>query len=309
MTTTTRAGTDDAATPTEEDPLEALAERLDDTTRATQDLDPLPRQLLADQVEALNALHRNGLRTIVRALKDDPRGKELLFELVDDPGVHMLLAMHGIVRPDPMTAAETVLDTLRPGLASHGGDVTLDHIEDGTVYVQLQGACNGCSMAAVTMREGIEKALVEQVPGIIGVTVLPNQPSATLIPLSEVGMRPPEDHSDLVAAGWARACSSTEVPVGTVHATTVESEQTGKDIIVVNAAGQMAAYVNSCAHMGRRLDDAIIDGAEGTLTCRGHGFCYDSTNGECLSMPGAQLESLPLRIEGDEVWVRVVGSS
>lgn len=299
MTTTTRA----------DEALEEIAARLDEASRATQDLDPLPRQLLADQVEALNALHRNGLLTIVRALKDDPRGKELLFELVDDPGVRMLLAMHGIIRPDPMVAAEAVLDTLRPGLASHGGDVALDHIEDGTVYVHLQGACNGCSMAAVTMREGIEKALVEQVPGIVGVTVLPNQPSATLIPLSEIGMRPPEDHTDLVAAGWARACSSTEVPIGTVHAATVESDQASKDIIVVNAGGQMAAYINSCAHMGRRLDDAIIDGAEGTLTCRGHGFCYDSTNGECLSMPGAQLESLPLRLEGDEVWVRVVGGS
>lgn len=305
MTTTT--GTNTPAT-TDVEPLETLAQRLDDAARAAQDLDPVPRQLLADHLAALNALHRRGLRTVVRALKDDPRGKELLFELVDDPGVHMLLAMHGIIRPDPMTAANTVLDTLRPGLASHGGDVTLDHIEDGTAYVRLQGACNGCSMAAVTMREGIEKALIEQVPGIVGVTVLPTEPSATLIPLAEVRVRP-DDHLDLVAAGWARACASTRVPIGTVHATTIENDHGSRDIIIVNAGGQMAAYVNACAHMGRRLDDAIIDAAEGTLTCRGHGFCYDSTNGECLSMPGAQLESLPLRIERDDVWVRVVGDS
>lgn len=41
---------------------------------------------------------------------------------------------------------------------------------------------------------------------------------------------------------------------------------------------------------------------EGTITCPWHHFCDDSTTGECLTMPGAQLQQLPLRIEDGEVW-------
>ena len=322
MTTTSTAGPDTQAParnqPTAtDDSIEALAERLDQATRATRDLDPLPRQLLGAQLAALNALHANGLRTIVRSLRTDPRGTELLYELVDDPVVHMLLSMHGIIRPDPTIQAGAVLDQVRPGLQSHGGDVELDRIEDGTAYVRLQGACNGCSMAAVTMRDGVEKALVEGVPGVTGVVVLPNEVAPTLIPLSSIGMRPTDEtgsveaglvEAGLIESGWVRAAPVDEVAVGALLATTLEGQDASVEAIIVNAGGQMAAYVNACAHLGRRLDDAIVDAAEGTVTCLGHGFCYDSANGECLSMPGAQLESLPLRIESGQVWVRVSGS-
>jgi nitrite reductase/ring-hydroxylating ferredoxin subunit len=78
-------------------------------------------------------------------------------------------------------------------------------------------------------------------------------------------------------------------------------------VIVVNAAGQLAAYVNRCAHQGLPLDDAEVDAENGTITCPWHGFCYDSATGECTSMPGAQLQQLPLRIEAERIWVRAVG--
>ena len=68
-----------------------------------------------------------------------------------------------------------------------------------------------------------------------------------------------------------------------------------------------ATYVNACAHQGLPLDNAIVDATEGTLTCPWHGFCYDSTSGECLTMPGAQLEQLPLRVQDGHVWVRAGG--
>ena len=77
---------------------------------------------------------------------------------------------------------------------------------------------------------------------------------------------------------------------------------------MVNAVGQLAAYINECAHQGLPLDNALVDAQEGTLTCPWHGFCYDSATGECMSMPGAQLQQLPLRIEDGRVWVRAVGS-
>lgn len=290
--------------------LDELAGALDLATSKISGLDPLPRQVVTDVVYALNALHKDGLTTIVRALKNDPRGKELLFELVDDPGVRMVLAMHGIIRPDITTQTRQVLDGVRVGLQSHGGDVELDSVRDGVAHVRLHGACNGCSMAAVTMRDSVEKALVEGVPGVVGVEVLPNDPTPTLIKLSEIGMGAPREDPGpaLLEAGWCRTFTVGEVALGELKATTLNpADAAAVEAIIVNAAGQLAAYVNACAHQGLPLDNAMVDGAEGTLTCPWHGLCYDSTTGECMTLPGAQLQQLPLRVENGHVWVRAVG--
>ena len=289
--------------------LEEVAGAVDAALERARTLDAHGQDVLADVRTSLDELHRRALVTVVRRLRDDPRGKELLFELVDDPLVHMVLSLHGIVRPDPAVTARRVLDTVRPGLQSHGGDVEFDHIADGVAFVRLQGACNGCSMAAVTMRNGVEAALVEGVPGIRAVEVLPNDPSPTLIPLSSLTRRPAdrEDRSaELLATGWCRADGARDLAVGELRAVTLTGAGAPVEAIVVNAAGSLAAYVNECAHQGLPLDDALVDADEGTITCPWHGFCYDATNGECMSMPGAQLEQLPLRIEDGAVWIRLV---
>jgi Fe-S cluster biogenesis protein NfuA len=68
------------------------------------------------------------------------------------------------------TLQEKVKDTienLRGALQSHGGDVELVGIdEDNTVKVRLQGACQGCPGAAMTMKQGIERILKERVPEV-----------------------------------------------------------------------------------------------------------------------------------------------
>jgi len=61
---------------------------------------------------------------------------------------------------------ESVINGIRPALQADGGDVELVDIEDGVVSVRLVGACGGCPMAAVTLRDGIERTLIEEVPGV-----------------------------------------------------------------------------------------------------------------------------------------------
>lgn len=59
------------------------------------------------------------------------------------------------------------LETVRPSLQADGGDVELVEVtEDGIVRVRLQGACHGCPMAQMTLKNGIEKVIKEQVPGV-----------------------------------------------------------------------------------------------------------------------------------------------
>ncbi|MGO2509289.1 MAG: Fe-S biogenesis protein NfuA [Vibrio hibernica] len=66
-----------------------------------------------------------------------------------------------------MARVEYAIQTqVNPQLASHGGHVSLINISDsGVALVQFGGGCNGCSMVDVTLKEGIEKQLIEQFPG------------------------------------------------------------------------------------------------------------------------------------------------
>lgn len=59
------------------------------------------------------------------------------------------------------------LEDIRPMLQADGGDVELVEVtEGGIVHVRLQGACHGCPMAQMTVKNGIEQLLKEKVPGV-----------------------------------------------------------------------------------------------------------------------------------------------
>lgn len=293
----------------EADPIEALAGRLDAAMSRVAELDPPGRELVDELLASLNDLHKQGLTTVVRTLKDDPRGKELLFDLVDDPAVRMVLGMHGIIRPDPVTLAQRAIAQVRPGINSHGGDVELVGLDGTVAHVRLTGACQGCSMAAVTLRDSVEEALLRGVPGLTGVEVVPNEPTPTLIPVSEIRRRPDDadEAAQLAAAGWTRALGVGDIPVGSTRSVRAGEGSRALDVLLVNVGGQVSAYENACAHQGLPLDDAELDPVAGTLTCPWHGFCYDATSGECVTMPGAQLATLPVRLVGGDVWVRADG--
>jgi Fe-S cluster biogenesis protein NfuA len=65
---------------------------------------------------------------------------------------------------------QTVLDQIRPALQADGGDVALvDVTDEGVVQVQLQGACRGCPMSQLTLANGVERVLKEQIPEVVRV--------------------------------------------------------------------------------------------------------------------------------------------
>ena len=61
---------------------------------------------------------------------------------------------------------EEVLDQIRPHLRADGGDVELVDVNDGVVTVRLTGACNGCPMSQMTLKNGVERVIKENVPEI-----------------------------------------------------------------------------------------------------------------------------------------------
>ncbi len=61
---------------------------------------------------------------------------------------------------------QVVLDEIRPMLQADGGDVELVDVVEGVVSVRLQGACAGCPMSQMTLKNGIERILKEKIPEV-----------------------------------------------------------------------------------------------------------------------------------------------
>lgn len=62
---------------------------------------------------------------------------------------------------------ESVLSKIRPAIQADGGDVELVNVrEDNVVEVRLKGACNGCPMATLTLKAGIERIIKEDIPEV-----------------------------------------------------------------------------------------------------------------------------------------------
>ena len=68
-----------------------------------------------------------------------------------------------------ITKINEVINKVRPYLQNDGGDVQFKRFENGVVYVSLVGACSNCPMAVMTLQDGIENALLNEVPEVIKV--------------------------------------------------------------------------------------------------------------------------------------------
>jgi Fe-S cluster biogenesis protein NfuA len=61
---------------------------------------------------------------------------------------------------------QEVLDRIRPALQADGGDVELVDIDGGVVRVRLVGACAGCPMSQMTLTNGVERVLKQEIPEV-----------------------------------------------------------------------------------------------------------------------------------------------
>jgi Fe/S biogenesis protein NfuA len=89
--------------------------------------------------------------------------------VIRNPNKPALPSIEGLVRDDELSAEVEALVAaeVNPSLAAHGGFVTfVGHDTQGTAYMTMGGGCHGCSMSRMTMLEGVQAMLVEQVAGI-----------------------------------------------------------------------------------------------------------------------------------------------
>ena len=67
-----------------------------------------------------------------------------------------------------------IVDKLRPFLISDGGNIEFVKYEDGIVYIKMLGACAGCDLIDITLKEGVESAIKEEVPNVKKVVNITN---------------------------------------------------------------------------------------------------------------------------------------
>lgn len=158
---------------TEAQAPEELVERVQELLGSLDEIaDPFAQQRVQELIGAVLELYGAGLDRILGVVADagEP-GLPIRDALLDDGIVASLLLIHGLY---PVALEERVtqaLDSVRPFLASHGGDVELLSVEGGVARLQLQGSCNGCPSSAATLEHALREAIDAAAPDLLGLEV------------------------------------------------------------------------------------------------------------------------------------------
>ena len=145
--------------------------------------DPAARARTREIVQAILELHQEGLKRVLEHLEAAGEAGALVLEAcTGDNVVDGLLLLHGLHPLDLEARVREALESVRPYLNSHGGNVELLGLEDGVVRLRLKGSCHGCPSSAVTMKQTIEEAILIKAPDVTEVLVEGVADSPTLTP-------------------------------------------------------------------------------------------------------------------------------
>jgi Fe-S cluster biogenesis protein NfuA len=124
-------------------------------------------------VQALLELHGAGFERAFELIHDAPvTGQALIDRLAEDPLVSNLLLLHGLHPLDLETRVRRALESVKPRLGLHGGDVDLIGVTlDGVVKLRLEGNCHGCPSSRVTLKTSIEEAIYMAAPDVMSLEV------------------------------------------------------------------------------------------------------------------------------------------
>ncbi len=161
------------AAPAVAPPAELLA-RVEELSARVEGLpDPRARELAEELVSAVIAMYGDGLERIIAVIRESREaGATILDELTQDGAVSSLLLIHDLYPVGLRERVLEALETVRPYMESHGGDVELVELTDDAVArLTLQGSCHGCSASRATLETAITRALEEHCPDLTGIEV------------------------------------------------------------------------------------------------------------------------------------------
>jgi Fe-S cluster biogenesis protein NfuA/nitrite reductase/ring-hydroxylating ferredoxin subunit len=265
-----------------------LIARVQELTGRLEDLEDVACRELAEELTgAVVQMYGAGLERIVELIEDE----ETRDRLAADELVAGLLLIHDLY---PVPLEERVLqalDTVRPYMESHGGNVELLGIADGVAKLRLEGSCKSCRASSSTLELAVRQALQEAAPDLLGMDVEgmveDEGGGITGIPLP------------IVQTNGAPSWHVLDIAPPDALATT---DVAGMSLFVANVDGTLLAYRNSCASCGGDLTDAELDA--GTLACPACGRRYFLPQaGRSMDDDHLQLQPIPLLREAEEIKV------
>jgi Fe-S cluster biogenesis protein NfuA/nitrite reductase/ring-hydroxylating ferredoxin subunit len=309
MDTATRAASTEAQ--------EALLVRVQELQEGLEAAgDPPPPKLLEELLSAVVQMYGAGLERILETLHNaGEAGQRIAASLAEDPLLATLLLIHDL-HPVPLAdRVQAALDSVRPYMESHGGNVELLSLDEGVARIHLRGSCSDCSASSVTLELAIKQALEEAAPDLVGLQV------EGVAPQAMTGQGLPMVTGAPGPAGNGAASTGMELPVimspppappawfevaadvsdGSLAAVTVA----GRELVLANVDGTLLAYGNACAGCGGALHEGSL--RAGALSCPACGRSFFLPRaGRSMDNDQLQLEPVPLLREQDRVKVALV---
>ena len=297
---------DTAVSALEQDGPERLVERVAELqTRLAAAGDPATRELADELVSAVVQMYGAGLERVLAALlAGGEHGRLLAVGLADDPLVATLLLIHDLHPVALEDRVQAALDSVRPYMESHGGNVELLSLQDGVARIHLRGSCSDCSASSLTLELAIKQALEDAAPDLEGLEVEGVKPSTmggVGLPMvtnsAPTGMELPISSSP-AAPAWYEVDSLGELPEGTIAPALV----VGTALVIANVEGTLLAYSNACVGCGGPLHEASLQ--SGALSCPGCGRSFFLPRaGRSMDDDRLQLVPVPLLREQGRVKV------
>jgi Fe-S cluster biogenesis protein NfuA/nitrite reductase/ring-hydroxylating ferredoxin subunit len=287
--------------------LGSAGERISSLLDALAAGGPVARNRAEDLVRQVTELYGAGLERILQLLEGQGvLTAKTLEALTADRLVAGLLLIHGLHPLDLPARVAGALDSVRPYLGSHGGDVELLGISaEGVVRLRLLGSCQGCPSSSVTLKLAVEDAIETAAPEVTAIEVAEAAPAApaapALIPvgalrsrLDSAGTAPAAAPS---AGTWEAVPALSELPPGGVAGFLVA----GLEVLTCRIGADIYAFVDRCPRCthsmpGATLQRALAAPVGGGLlvcpSCRSH---FDVRQaGACLEDKSLHLDPLPL---------------
>lgn len=285
--------------------LRATGDRIEEILGQLQaSLEVMAWEQVQDVVSLVTELYGGGL---ARILELTPEEHDLRRQMAEDDLVGSLLVLHNLHPLGLEDRVRQAIDSVRPYLGSHGGDVEVLSIDgdQGVVELRMLGSCDGCASSSVTLELAVQRAIEEGAPEITRIDVAGGTEALTHDAPVEAQS---SSISTPVTLGRKPAATPAMAPIYGLRALAPGRvgplEIDGTKLIVCRVGAQLYAYRSACPGCSSPLDGAAVEGP--VLRCSVCNAAFDLPRaGRSLDGVNTHLDPLPLIEEGGEVRISV----
>ncbi len=262
--------------------VETLLQRFDafpPATGARTDADEL--------VRVISALYGQALMRIAQTLHDElgDRAQDVLEHCCSDTLVASLMIAHNL-HPIPLEdRVRRAIESVRPYMQSHKGDVEILSIDEDVVELRLHGTCDGCASSQATLKLNVERAIFAAAPEILEVRA--------------AGAAPSMPEALPTVSRWSELGAPSDLQANEVRATRIEDVE----VLLMRDAGTWYAYRDRCPGCLGVLRSPQL--AWPLLTCGACGTSFDVLHAGRSLQGDRVLEPLPLNDDGERLRIAV----